>query len=191
MHKYRFRMTWRLFFLYLPFLQCALDRQVSFLCYNLILHRLILSSNYSISCIGRSGNVWCFRSSTHLWRWCQWLWGQIELLYYVSCIGRSRDVWHFRSCDADTSNDWIEPVFEVGALCNPNLLPDYCGDLFQHKFARLVQQDIKDTNDDLVYLVYASSLNRCRPRQDTCLLAYTTYKRIVKGTQCTCKITNT
>ena len=53
----RFRMTWRLFFLYLPFLQCALDKQVSFLCYNLILYCLILSRNYSISCIGRSGNV--------------------------------------------------------------------------------------------------------------------------------------
>ena len=30
------------------------------------------------------------------------------------------------------------------------MLPDYRGDLFQHEHAKLVQQDIKDTNDNLV-----------------------------------------
>jgi len=77
------------------------------------------------------------------------------LNYYTQYYVSSRDVWHFPSSAYMwrwhfISNDWIEPVFEVGALYNPNLLADYCGDLFQHKFAQLVQQDIKDTNDDLV-----------------------------------------
>ena len=44
----------------------------------------------------------------------------------------------------------IEPVLEVGGLYNPNLLLDHRGDLFEHKHAMLVQQDIRDTNDNLV-----------------------------------------
>lgn len=41
----------------------------------------------------------------------------------------------------------MQPVLEVGALYgDPNTLPDYCED---DKFAKLVQQDIKDTNDNL------------------------------------------
>ena len=47
-------------------------------------------------------------------------------------------------------NYWLEPVLELGALYDPNLLPDYLGDLFEHKFAKLVQQDIIDTEDNLV-----------------------------------------
>jgi len=43
---------------------------------------------------------------------------------------------------------------DVGGLYNPNLLPqaDHRGDLFEHKHAMLVQQDIRDsdTNDNLV-----------------------------------------
>ena len=48
------------------------------------------------------------------------------------------------------SNNWIEPIPELGALYNPDLLPDHCGDLFQHKLAKLVQQEIRDVNDELV-----------------------------------------
>jgi hypothetical protein len=43
-----------------------------------------------------------------------------------------------------------EPVIEAGALYHPDLLPDHHGDLFQHKHAKLVQQDIKDANETLV-----------------------------------------
>jgi hypothetical protein len=38
----------------------------------------------------------------------------------------------------------------ANGLYNPNLLPDHCGDLFEHKHTMLVQQDIRDTNDNLV-----------------------------------------
>ena len=41
-------------------------------------------------------------------------------------------------------------TIELGALYDPILLPDHQGDLFQQKFAKVVQQDIKDTKDDLV-----------------------------------------
>ena len=47
-------------------------------------------------------------------------------------------------------NNLTDVVLEIGALYDPKLLPDYQGDLFQHKFAKLVQQDIKDTNEELV-----------------------------------------
>jgi len=43
-----------------------------------------------------------------------------------------------------------EPVLEFGGLYDPKLLADYHGDLFQHKFAKVVQQDIMDTEDQLV-----------------------------------------
>lgn len=49
------------------------------------------------------------------------------------------------------STDSVSNIkLEIGTLYEPNLLPDYRGDLFQHKNAKLVQQDIKDINDDLV-----------------------------------------
>lgn len=41
-------------------------------------------------------------------------------------------------------------VLEIGAYYDPDLLPDHRGDLFQHEQAKLVQQDIKDINNNLV-----------------------------------------
>jgi len=39
---------------------------------------------------------------------------------------------------------------KLGAFYDPDFLPDHRGDLFQQTLAKLVQQDIKDTNDELV-----------------------------------------
>ena len=54
------------------------------------------------------------------------------------------------TCSQLIPNNKTDVILEIGALYNPNLLHDHRGDLFQHKFAKLVQQDVKDTNNDLV-----------------------------------------
>jgi len=38
----------------------------------------------------------------------------------------------------------------LGGLYDPKLLADYHGELFQHKFAKVVQQEIMDTDDKFV-----------------------------------------
>ena len=43
-----------------------------------------------------------------------------------------------------------EPKIELGATYNPNLLPDHCGNYFQHPKARLIQQDYRNINKDLI-----------------------------------------
>jgi len=130
--------------------------------------------------------------------WKKWVSYGIVSYYTVSFSQAtnsiSRDVWHFRSSAYMWCwhlIQWIEPVLEVGALYNPNLLPDYCGDLFQHKFANLVQQDIKDTNDDLVppwLIIVEVMCEKLRPGTvvivDTTLVCWhilpSTYERIVR-----------
>lgn len=54
-----------------------------------------------------------------------------------------------RSIDHN-SNKHTAPILNIGDFYDPNLLHDYHGNLFQHVRAKLIQQDIRDTNNDLV-----------------------------------------
>jgi hypothetical protein len=45
---------------------------------------------------------------------------------------------------------WTGPAIALGALYDPNLLPDHRGRYFQHKAAKLVQLDMVDIDDNLI-----------------------------------------
>ncbi|KAG0691706.1 hypothetical protein DFH29DRAFT_819128 [Suillus ampliporus] len=55
-----------------------------------------------------------------------------------------------KSTESLTTRDTHEAVVTTNSFHEPNILPDYHGDLFQHEDAKLHQLDIRDVNNDLI-----------------------------------------